>query len=98
MDGGYDPLAGFDPAASLPVPDSPELLTPAEIAERAAAEAPSPPSRTARGAWQRTVRRLLARYGPCTLAYLETIVRVADWRASGGKDLPEESAYQHRRR
>ena len=40
------------------------------------------------GAWQQTVRRLLARYGPFTLAYLETIVRIADWRASGGKDLP----------
>jgi CRISPR-associated endonuclease/helicase Cas3 len=42
------------------------------------------------GTWQQTVRRLLARYGPFTLAYLETIVRIADWRASGGKDLPGE--------
>ena len=38
--------------------------------------------------WRQTVLRLLARYGPFTLAYLETIVRIADWRASGGKDLP----------
>ena len=43
------------------------------------------------GTWQQTVRRLLARYGPFTLAYLETIVRIADWRASGGKDLPGEA-------
>jgi CRISPR-associated endonuclease/helicase Cas3 len=41
-DGGYDPGCGFDPAASGPVPDSPELLTPDEIAERTAAEAPVP--------------------------------------------------------
>jgi hypothetical protein len=27
-------------------------------------------------------------YGPFILAYLETVVRIADWRASGGKDLP----------
>jgi CRISPR-associated endonuclease/helicase Cas3 len=40
------------------------------------------------GTWRQTVLGLLARYGPVTLAYLETIVRIADWRASGGKDLP----------
>jgi CRISPR-associated endonuclease/helicase Cas3 len=28
------------------------------------------------------------RYGPFVLAYLETLVRVADWRASGGRELP----------
>jgi len=39
-----------------------------------------------------TVRDLLARYGPCTLAYRETIVRVADWRASAGQDLAAEPA------
>lgn len=44
------------------------------------------------GTWRQTVLRLLARYGPFTLAYLETIVRIADWRASGGKDLPEGQA------
>jgi CRISPR-associated endonuclease/helicase Cas3 len=38
--------------------------------------------------WTRTVLGLLDKYGPFTLAYLETIVRVADWRASGGKELP----------
>jgi CRISPR-associated endonuclease/helicase Cas3 len=38
--------------------------------------------------WTRTVLGLRDKYGPFTLAYLETLVRVADWRASGGKDLP----------
>jgi CRISPR-associated endonuclease/helicase Cas3 len=38
-DGGYDPETGFDPSARGPVLDSPELLTPAELTERAAAQA-----------------------------------------------------------
>jgi CRISPR-associated endonuclease/helicase Cas3 len=38
--------------------------------------------------WTRTVLELRDKYGPFTLAYLETLVRVADWRASGGKELP----------
>jgi CRISPR-associated endonuclease/helicase Cas3 len=38
--------------------------------------------------WTRTVHRLRDRYGPFVLAYLETLVRVADWRASGGRELP----------
>ena len=38
--------------------------------------------------WYQTAARLLERYGPLRLAYLETIVRVADWRASGGRELP----------
>lgn len=38
--------------------------------------------------WTRTVLDLRDRYGPFVLAYLETLVRVADWRASGGRDLP----------
>jgi CRISPR-associated endonuclease/helicase Cas3 len=39
--------------------------------------------------WTGTVATLLDRYGPFTLAYLETVVRVADWRASGGRELAE---------
>lgn len=37
--------------------------------------------------WTRTVPRLCDRYGPFVLAYLETIVRVADWRASSGSEV-----------
>jgi CRISPR-associated endonuclease/helicase Cas3 len=39
--------------------------------------------------WTRTVLELRDKYGPFVLAYLETLVRVADWRASGRKDLPQ---------
>jgi CRISPR-associated endonuclease/helicase Cas3 len=39
--------------------------------------------------WTRTVLGLRDRYGPFVLAYLETVVRIADWRASGGKDLAQ---------
>jgi hypothetical protein len=41
-----------------------------------------------RSSWYRAVGELLERYGPFCLAYLETIVRVADWRASGGREMP----------
>jgi CRISPR-associated endonuclease/helicase Cas3 len=39
------------------------------------------------GKWHRTVDDLLGRYGPFLLAYLETLVRMADWRASAGRGL-----------
>lgn len=39
------------------------------------------PSREHRG-WQGRVRRLLEKHGPFLVAYLEGVVRVADWRAS----------------
>ncbi len=38
--------------------------------------------------WTQTVLGLRDRYGPFVLAYLETIVRISDWRASGGRELP----------
>jgi CRISPR-associated endonuclease/helicase Cas3 len=38
--------------------------------------------------WTRTALALRDRYGPFVLAYLETVVRVADWRASGGMEVP----------
>ena len=38
--------------------------------------------------WTQTVHGLLDRYGPFVLAYLEALVRISDWRASGGRELP----------
>jgi CRISPR-associated endonuclease/helicase Cas3 len=38
--------------------------------------------------WTRTALRLRDHYGPFRLAYLETLVRVADWRASAGEEPP----------
>ncbi len=37
--------------------------------------------------WTRTALSLRDRYGPFVLAYLETLVRVADWRASAGAEV-----------
>ncbi len=37
--------------------------------------------------WTRTALNLRDRYGPFVLAYLEAVVRVADWRASAGAEL-----------
>ncbi len=38
--------------------------------------------------WTQTVHGLLDRYGPFVLAYMEALVRISDWRASGGRELP----------
>jgi CRISPR-associated endonuclease/helicase Cas3 len=37
--------------------------------------------------WTRMVLNLRDRYGPFVLAYLETVVRIADWRASAEVEL-----------
>jgi CRISPR-associated endonuclease/helicase Cas3 len=37
--------------------------------------------------WTRTTLGLRDRYGPFVLAYLEAVVRIADWRASGGMEV-----------
>jgi CRISPR-associated endonuclease/helicase Cas3 len=39
--------------------------------------------------WTRTVIGLRDQYGPFVLAYLETLVRIADWRASAGAEEPQ---------
>jgi CRISPR-associated endonuclease/helicase Cas3 len=39
--------------------------------------------------WTMTALALVDKYGPFALAYMETVVRMADWRASGGRELPE---------
>lgn len=44
------------------------------------------------GGWTEQAHRLLEEYGPFKLAYLETLVRMADWRASSGPVLTGEPA------
>ena len=44
--------------------------------------------------WTRTALSLRERYGPFVLAYLETIVRIADWRASGPGSTPARPAVE----
>lgn len=39
--------------------------------------------------WTRTALGLRDRFGPFVLAYLETVVRIADWRASAGMKVPK---------
>jgi CRISPR-associated endonuclease/helicase Cas3 len=42
--------------------------------------------------WTRAVLRLRDRYGPFVLAYLETLVRMADWRASENPTTSQQEA------
>jgi CRISPR-associated endonuclease/helicase Cas3 len=39
--------------------------------------------------WTRDALTLRDRYGPFVLAYMETVVRIADWRASDGMEVAE---------
>jgi CRISPR-associated endonuclease/helicase Cas3 len=41
--------------------------------------------------WTRSALRLLEEHGPFVLAYLELLVRVADWRSSGGSPRAERA-------
>lgn len=42
--------------------------------------------------WSAVAQALLDKFGPFTLAYLETVVRIADWRGSGGRELATDIA------
>ncbi|MGH3400091.1 MAG: hypothetical protein ACRDPO_35960, partial [Streptosporangiaceae bacterium] len=42
-----------------------------------------------RRSWTRTALALRDAYGPFVLAYLETVVRMADWRASAGMKVAD---------
>jgi CRISPR-associated endonuclease/helicase Cas3 len=48
------------------------------------------PFRGGVGSWSAMALQLLEEFGPFRLAYLETLVRMADWRASGHLPLAEE--------
>ncbi len=45
--------------------------------------------------WTRTALALRDKYQPFVLAYLEALVRIADWRASAGDDLADEEGDRH---
>ena len=44
--------------------------------------------RSGADSWTANALALLERLGPFRLAYLETLVRMADWRASATLELP----------
>jgi CRISPR-associated endonuclease/helicase Cas3 len=46
--------------------------------------------------WTHIVLGLRERYGPFVLAYLEALVRIADWRASGQRNLATDEAKETR--
>lgn len=71
------------PRVELPGEEVPETELSLEIMELG--EGPWGPSWTAR------TRRLLAELGPFRLAWLETLIRLADWRASDAEQAQEES-------
>ena len=40
--------------------------------------------------WTERTLKLLDQYGPFQLAWLETLVRLADWRASAAEQAPND--------
>jgi CRISPR-associated endonuclease/helicase Cas3 len=50
------------------------------------------PFRGGPDSWSAAALRLLEKFGPFRLAYAETVVRMADWRASGHLPMAEEEA------
>jgi CRISPR-associated endonuclease/helicase Cas3 len=69
-------LRGLEQGAVWPMPrilGRPEVAMTVDIAKFI---------QTGDRSWTQTARSLLLGYGPFVLAYLETVVRIADWRAS----------------
>ena len=87
--GGINGVVGGDSTPAVSLPDAAGAAV--EIPALVLSLAPSSLGVGSRygASWTDRTSRLLERVGPFTLAYLETLLRVADWRASS---LPAEES------